>query len=102
MLPEEASMLLATVRDGEIRFGVLGCARQGVARGSRPIVADLHAPLTRLVTRAAKNGGMTLRDGGPQIQPFDTQAGREPALEVANVVAVEHGATHLQERIGAP
>lgn len=49
MLPEEASSS-RKARDGEIWFGVPGCPRHGVARGSWPIVAALHAPLTRLAT----------------------------------------------------
>ena len=49
--------------------------------------------------RAAKSKGMNLRCGGLQIERFDALSGRKPALEVANVVAVEQGATHLKEGI---
>jgi hypothetical protein len=44
---------------------------------------------------------MELRSGGPKMQIFDSLLRRKPALEVANVLAVEHGATLLSQNIGS-
>jgi hypothetical protein len=55
-------------RDGEIWFGVPGCARHGVARGSWPIVAALHAPLPRLATAIRRHDSDVLSKDEQQVR----------------------------------